>query len=165
VAVVEVGEKPGWAGSQSRRYLVSALGIVMSSDMNGKALKWFAASPAGMLLAGAIAAAPGPATPVQAVAAALGALAANSELRERAAFKHIGLTEAMAEALEKRGVPDLTASLAAELGIRAFERSASREHSRSSPGGASSVGAWRRRRRGMTSSPTGTSSGSATRRH
>jgi hypothetical protein len=184
VAVVEVGEKPGWAGSQSRRYLVAALGIVMSSDMNGKALKWFAASPAGMLLAGAIAAAPGPATPVQAVAAALGALAAtftddrrefavrllaviaaNSELRERAAFKHIGLTEAMAEALEKRGVPDLTASLAAELGIRAFERSASREHSRSSPGGASSVGAWRRRRRGMTSSPTGTSSGSATRRH
>ncbi len=45
-----------------------------------------------------------------------------SELRERAAFKHIGLTEAMAEALEKRGVPDLTASLAAELGIRAFDR-------------------------------------------
>src|SRR5450756_2653563 len=93
------------------------------------------------ILADAIAAAPGPATPVQAVAAALGALAAtftddrrefaarllaviaaNSELRERAAFKHIGLTEAMAEALEKRGVPDLTASLAAELGIRAFDR-------------------------------------------
>jgi hypothetical protein len=114
------------------------LGIVMSSDMNGKALKWFAASPAGMLLAGAIAEAPGPATPVQAVAAALAAtftndrrefavrllavIAANSELRERAAFKHIGLTEAMAEALEKRGVPDLTASLAAELGIRAFDR-------------------------------------------
>lgn len=93
------------------------------------------------ILAAAIAAAPGPATPVQAVAAALAALAAtftddrrefavrllaviaaNSELRERAAFKHIGLTEAMAEALEKRGVPDLTASLAAELGIRAFDR-------------------------------------------
>jgi hypothetical protein len=28
----------------------------------------------------------------------------------------------MAEALQKRGVPDLTASLAAELGIRAFDR-------------------------------------------
>jgi AcrR family transcriptional regulator len=93
------------------------------------------------ILADAIAAVPGPATPVQAVAAALGALAAtftderrefsarllaviaaNSELRERAAFKHIGLTQATAEALEKRGVPDLTASLAAELGIRAFDR-------------------------------------------
>jgi AcrR family transcriptional regulator len=93
------------------------------------------------ILADAIAAAPGPATPLQAVATALGALAAtftddrrefaaallaviaaNSELRERAAFKHIGLTEAMTAALEKRGVPYLTASLAAELGIRAFDR-------------------------------------------
>jgi AcrR family transcriptional regulator len=93
------------------------------------------------ILAEAIAAAPGPATPLQAVAAALDALgatfaddrrefaarliaviAAHSELRERAAFKHIGLTEAMREALVKRGVPDLTASLAAELGIRAFDR-------------------------------------------
>ena len=52
----------------------------------------------------------------------LAVIAANSELRERAAFKHIGLTQATAEALEKRGVPDLTASLAAELGIRAFDR-------------------------------------------
>ena len=93
------------------------------------------------LLADAIAAAPGPATPLQAVAAALDALssdftddrrefaarlnaviAGHSELRERAAFKRTGLTEAMTEALEKRGVPELTASLAAELGIRAFYR-------------------------------------------
>jgi AcrR family transcriptional regulator len=93
------------------------------------------------LLADAIAAAPATATPLQAVAAALDAIssvftedrrefaarlfavvAANSELRERAAFKRIGLTDAMTEALEKRGVPDLTASLAAELGIRAFYR-------------------------------------------
>src|SRR6266536_2289715 len=49
-------------------------------------------------------------------------IAGNSELRERAAFKRTGLTEAVREALEKRGVPDLTASLAAELGIRAFYR-------------------------------------------
>jgi AcrR family transcriptional regulator len=93
------------------------------------------------ILADAIAAAPGPATPVQAVGAALDALAAtfteerrefaarllpviaaHSELRERSAFKHIGLTQAMGEALEKRGVPELTASLAAELGLRAFDR-------------------------------------------
>jgi AcrR family transcriptional regulator len=93
------------------------------------------------ILADAIAAAPGPATPVQAVGAALDALAAtftderrefaarllpviaaHSELRERSAFKHIGLTQTMGEALEKRGVPELTASLAAELGMRAFDR-------------------------------------------
>jgi AcrR family transcriptional regulator len=93
------------------------------------------------LLADAIAASPGPATPLQAVAAALDAItstftddrrefaarlraviAGNSELRERAAFKRNGLTEAVREALEKRGVPDLTASLAAELGIHAFYR-------------------------------------------
>jgi AcrR family transcriptional regulator len=92
-------------------------------------------------LAGAIAAAPQQATPLQAVAAALDALsatftddrrefaarlravvAAQRELRERAASKHNGLVEAATEALAKRGVPELTASLAAELGIRAFDR-------------------------------------------
>jgi AcrR family transcriptional regulator len=93
------------------------------------------------LMADAIAAAPGSATPLQAVAVALDAvtstftddrrefatrlltvIAANSELQERAAFKRTGLTEAMTEALGKRGVPDLTAGLAADIGIRAFYR-------------------------------------------
>jgi AcrR family transcriptional regulator len=93
------------------------------------------------LMADAIAAAPGPATPLQAVAGALDAvtatftddrrefaarlvavIAANSELRERAALKRTGLIEATTQALEKRGVPDLTASVAAELGIHAFYR-------------------------------------------
>ncbi|HEX4255041.1 MAG TPA: helix-turn-helix domain-containing protein [Streptosporangiaceae bacterium] len=93
------------------------------------------------ILADAIAAAPDPATPLQAVAAALDALAATftddrrefaarlrvvvagqRELRERAASKHNGLVEATTEALAKRGVPELTASLAAELGLRAFDR-------------------------------------------
>ncbi len=97
------------------------------------------------ILADAIAAVPDPVTPIQAVAAALAALAAtftderrefsgrllaviaaHRELRERAAFKHIGLTEAMTEALQKRGVPDLTAGLAAELGLRAFDRAFAR---------------------------------------
>jgi AcrR family transcriptional regulator len=95
----------------------------------------------GRLLADAIAAAPGPATPLQAVAAGLDAIAAlhtndrrefavrlravivgNAELLERAAFKRFALTEAMTTALEKRGVPDPTAGLAAELGIRAYYR-------------------------------------------
>jgi AcrR family transcriptional regulator len=93
------------------------------------------------LLADAIAAAPDQATPLQAVAAALDALAAgftddrrefaarllavvtaNRELRERAMFKRAALAEAMTDALHKRGVPDLAASLAAELGVRAFGR-------------------------------------------
>jgi AcrR family transcriptional regulator len=93
------------------------------------------------ILADAIAAAPGPATPLQAVAAALDALsstfpddrrefaarlvaviAASSELRERATFKRTALADAMTEALEKRGVPGLTASIAAELGTLAFYR-------------------------------------------
>jgi AcrR family transcriptional regulator len=92
------------------------------------------------LLAEAIAASPGSATPLQAVAAALDALTAtftddrrefaarlltviagNSELQERATFKRTCLAGAMTDALRKRDVPDPTAGLAAELGIRAFD--------------------------------------------
>jgi len=91
------------------------------------------------LMVDAIAAAPDSATPLQAVAAALGAVSAtftddrrefsarlraviadNSELRERAGIKRAALAEAMTDALHKRGVPDPAASLAAELGARAF---------------------------------------------
>jgi AcrR family transcriptional regulator len=92
------------------------------------------------LLTDAITAAPAPATPLEAVGAALDAItatftddcrefsaklrpviASNNELRERAAFKRAGLAGAMADALRnKRGVREPTASLAAELGIRAF---------------------------------------------
>jgi AcrR family transcriptional regulator len=93
------------------------------------------------LLADGIAAAPIAATPLQAVAVALDATAAaftlerrefgprlravvagNSELRERDALKRAGLAAAMTDALEERGVPDPTASLAAELGVLAFHR-------------------------------------------
>jgi AcrR family transcriptional regulator len=93
------------------------------------------------LLADGVAAAPESATPLEAVAAALAALAAsftpeqrefgprlvtviagNPELQERAAFKHAALAAALTGALGKRGVPDLTASLAADLGVRAFDR-------------------------------------------
>jgi AcrR family transcriptional regulator len=91
------------------------------------------------LLADAIAAAPDSATPLQAVAAAVDALAAtfsgdrrdfsarlrgviadNTELQERAMFKSAVLAQAMTGALLKRGVPDPAASLAADLGVRAF---------------------------------------------
>jgi AcrR family transcriptional regulator len=97
------------------------------------------------LLAEGVAAAPDSATPLEAVGYALDALAggfpderrdiavrlrvvvaASPELQERAASKHAGLAAALIEALGKRGVPELTASLAAELGARAFDRAFAR---------------------------------------
>ena len=91
------------------------------------------------LLAEAIAAAPETATPLEAVAHALDAagrevftparrefiarrqavIAANPELREREALKNLGLIASTAGALKRRGVPDLTARVAAELGALA----------------------------------------------
>ena len=88
------------------------------------------------LLAEAIAAAPATATPLEAVAHALDVLgrraftparreftarrraviAANPELQEREALKGLGLTASMTEALKRRGVPELTSCVAAELG-------------------------------------------------
>ncbi|WAL68669.1 helix-turn-helix domain containing protein [Amycolatopsis cynarae] len=91
------------------------------------------------LLAEAIVAAPATATPLEAVARALDAagrevftparrefvarrqavIAANPELQEREALKNLGLIAAMTGALKRRGVPDLTARVAAELGALA----------------------------------------------
>ncbi|WP_055585619.1 hypothetical protein [Peterkaempfera griseoplana] len=91
------------------------------------------------LLVEAIAAAPETAAPLEAVAHALDALgrkvftparrefiarrqaviAAHPELREREALKNLALIASMAEALKRRGVPDLTARVASELGALA----------------------------------------------
>jgi AcrR family transcriptional regulator len=93
------------------------------------------------LVAGAIAAAPATATPFEAVAHALDAagreaftparrefvarrravIAANPELQEREALKGLGLTASMTGALSRRGVPDLTSRVAAELGALAWK--------------------------------------------
>jgi hypothetical protein len=43
-------------------------------------------------------------------------IAANPELQEREALKGLGLTASMIDALVRRGVPDLTSRVAAELG-------------------------------------------------
>jgi AcrR family transcriptional regulator len=90
------------------------------------------------LLADAVAGAPESAAPIDAVSAALDAIvvvfaerherarqrqaviAAHAELRERELIKLAALAEAVAGALRRRGVPDLTASLAAEAGLAAF---------------------------------------------
>ena len=93
------------------------------------------------LLAEGIAEAPDGATPLEAVAAGLerassemgpmnrelgprisAAVAASTELQERAVLKNVGLAAAMTEALAARGVADPVAHLAAELGVLAFKR-------------------------------------------
>jgi hypothetical protein len=43
-------------------------------------------------------------------------IAANPELQVREALKGLGLTASMTDALKRRGVPDLTSCVAAELG-------------------------------------------------
>lgn len=43
-------------------------------------------------------------------------VAAHPELQEREALKGLGLTASMADALKRRGVPDLASRVAAELG-------------------------------------------------
>lgn len=48
------------------------------------------------------------------------AIEANDELRTRDAMKSIGLVTTMAQALQKRGVAETTAQVAAELGVLAF---------------------------------------------
>jgi hypothetical protein len=48
-------------------------------------------------------------------------IAANPELQEREALKGLGLTTSMTEALGRRGVPGLTACVAADLGALAWK--------------------------------------------
>ena len=90
-------------------------------------------------LVAAVGDAPADATPIDAVTAGLDAIGgalqdrfeyahrryrvikANPELLERELIKLAALTAALAEALERRGVPQLAANLAAEAGIAAFK--------------------------------------------
>jgi len=93
------------------------------------------------LLAEGITDAPAGATPLQAVADGLArasaemgplnrelgprlraAVAASAELQERDALKSVGMAAVMTEALVARGVPQVSAHLAAELGVLAFKR-------------------------------------------
>ena len=97
------------------------------------------------LLEKGIATSPASATPLEAVARALDAVAgaftperrdlgpkmhaaimASSELQEREALKRVGLATAIASALKERGVLEPTASLAAELGVLALSTASAR---------------------------------------
>src|SRR3954454_4844285 len=101
----------------------------------------FGADTMTELLVKGVATAPADATPLEAVALALEAtgreaftperrefvvrrrsvLAANPELQEREALKGLRLTASMTDALKRRGVPDLTACVAAQLGALAMK--------------------------------------------
>lgn len=93
------------------------------------------------MLAEGIGAAPADASPMAAVAEGLrractlmgpanrergprirAAIEASAELRERDAMKNVGLAAAMHTALQERGVPEVAAHLAAEVGVLAFKR-------------------------------------------
>jgi AcrR family transcriptional regulator len=93
------------------------------------------------VLIGAVASAPSTATPVEVMARALEAagkfafpmdrresvarrqrvIEANPELREREALKNLALIAAVTDALKQRGIPDLNARVAAELGSLAWK--------------------------------------------
>ncbi|ADJ50335.1 TetR family transcriptional regulator [Amycolatopsis mediterranei S699] len=101
----------------------------------------FGGSTLAALLAEAVAGAPEGGAPLEAVACALDAVGgkvftaerrefsalrrsvieAHPELREREALKGLALTAAMADALRQRGVPELAARVAAELGALAMK--------------------------------------------
>lgn len=126
--VIEIAERAGLTKSTFFRHFQDKREVLFGGDtMSG-------------LLAEGIAAAPVAATPLEAVAHAMDAvgrdaftparreftarrravIAANPELQEREALKGLRLTASMVDALKRRGVPDLTACVAAELGTLAM---------------------------------------------
>ena len=116
--VIEIAERAGLTKSTFFRHFPDKREVLFGGD-----------TMAGLLVEG-IAAAPAGATPLEAVAHALdvigreaftperrefgarrrAVIAANPELQEREALKGLGLTASMIDALERRGVPDLTAA-------------------------------------------------------
>ena len=121
--VIEIAERAGLTKSTFFRYFPDKREVLFGGD-----------TMTGLLVEG-IAAAPAEAAPLEAVANALDAvgrevftparrqfsigrravIAANPELQEREALKGLGLIASMTDALKRRGVPELTSCLAAEL--------------------------------------------------
>jgi len=122
--VIEIAERAGLTKSTFFRHFADKREVLFGGE-----------TMSGLLVEG-IAAAPVDATPLEAVANALDAvgreafaparrefsarrlavIAANPELQEREALKGLALTASMIDALKRRGVPDLTSCVAAELG-------------------------------------------------
>ncbi|MEU2205708.1 TetR/AcrR family transcriptional regulator [Streptomyces hygroscopicus] len=127
--VIEIAERAGLTKSTFFRYFPDKREVLFGGG-----------TVAGLLVEG-IASAPPTAGPLDAVAHGLDALGrtfftadrrefsgrrqavlnAHTELREREALKRIDLTASMIEALERRGVPSLTARVAAKLGALVWE--------------------------------------------
>jgi AcrR family transcriptional regulator len=127
--VTEIAERAGLTKSTFFRHFADKREVLFGGDTMT------------VLLAGGIAAAPPAAAPLEAVAHALDAvgneaftparreitarrravIAANPELREREALKGLDLIASMTGALRRRGVPDMTACVAAELGALALK--------------------------------------------
>ncbi|MFD2416623.1 TetR/AcrR family transcriptional regulator [Amycolatopsis pigmentata] len=126
--VVEIAERAGLTKSTFFRHFPDKREVLFGGDtMSNLVDKGIAAAPDG-------------ATPLEAVAHALdtigreafradrrefgarrrAVIAANPELREREALKGLRLIDSMIEALTRRGVPALAASVAAELGALAW---------------------------------------------
>lgn len=127
--MIEIAERAGLTKSTFFRHFQDKREVLFGGDtMTG-------------LLAKGIAAAPATATPFETVAHALDAagreaftparrefsarrravIAKNPELQEREALKGLGLTASMTDALKRRGIPDLTSCVAAELGALALK--------------------------------------------
>ncbi|HEY3688661.1 MAG TPA: helix-turn-helix domain-containing protein [Streptosporangiaceae bacterium] len=127
--VIEIAERAGLTKSTFFRHFPDKREVLFGGETMAD------------LVAKGIAAAPESATPLEAVAHALdtigraafppdrrafgarrqAVIAANPELREREALKGLRLTASMIDALVRRGVPDLTARVAAELGALAWK--------------------------------------------
>lgn len=131
--VAEIAERAGLTKSTFFRHFTDKREVLFGRDE----LK--------NLIVDAITGAPDSATPIEVVLAGLEAastafprerqewvrqrrtvIESHSELRERELLKAAGIAESMADALRKRGVPDPTASLAAELGNLAFRHAHTR---------------------------------------
>ncbi|GAA3548331.1 TetR/AcrR family transcriptional regulator [Amycolatopsis ultiminotia] len=121
--VVEIAERAGLTRSTFFRHFPDKREVLFAGQ-----------DILSQLLVDGIAAAPGAATPHELIAAALDAAAeafperrrafgpqlsavigGNSELQERRALKTVRLAEAMANALTRRGLPEITAGLTAQL--------------------------------------------------
>ena len=125
--VAEIAQRAGLTARTFFRYFAAKREVLFAGS-----------GELGEQLAAALAAAPAEATPLAAVAEALGAvvevigedrdfsrrrqaiIAANAELQERELIKLAGWSAAIAGGLVRRGVDEPTASLAAQTGVAAF---------------------------------------------
>jgi AcrR family transcriptional regulator len=133
--VAEIAERAGLTERTFFRYFADKREVLFSG-----------AGALQDLMVGTVAGAPEPATPIEAVAAAVEAagvllgergefahqrqaiIAANPELQERELIKLASLAAALAEALRGRGVGEPAASLTAEIGVAVFRTAFERWH-------------------------------------